>query len=103
STLVPCMPIELIADFEVPEGIYSQARIEESESICLWLGANVMLEYTCEENLDIAKAILGVLISDLQFLKDQVTITQVTIARAYHWDAQQRRSKQVAATAVKDS
>lgn len=39
----------LIADFEVSEGIYSRARIEDSDSVCLWLGANVMLEYSCEE------------------------------------------------------
>ncbi|KAI3845331.1 hypothetical protein MKW98_009397 [Papaver atlanticum] len=101
---------ELIADFEVSEGIYSRARIEESDSVCLWLGANVMLEYTSEEasallqkNLDNAKASLEVLIADLQFLRDQVTITQVTIARVYNWDVHQRRSKQVSATSVKDS
>ncbi|KAI3986520.1 hypothetical protein MKX01_038839 [Papaver californicum] len=100
---------ELIADFEVSEGIYSRARIEESDSVCLWLGANVMLEYTSEEasallqkNLDNAKASLEVLIADLQFLRDQVTITQVTIARVYNWDVHQRRSKQVTSTAVKD-
>ncbi|MCE0482127.1 hypothetical protein HAX54_040564 [Datura stramonium] len=28
----------LIADFEVSEGIYSRARIEESDSVCLWQG-----------------------------------------------------------------
>ena len=39
----------LVADFEVSEGIYSQARIEDTDSVCLWLGANVMLEYSCEE------------------------------------------------------
>ncbi|MCL7049246.1 hypothetical protein MKW94_015709, partial [Papaver nudicaule] len=101
---------ELIADFEVSEGIYSRARIEESDSVCLWLGANVMLEYTSDEasallqkNLDNAKASLEVLIADLQFLRDQTTITQVTIARVYNWDVHQRRSKQVTATAVKDS
>ncbi|RZC85796.1 hypothetical protein C5167_026470 [Papaver somniferum] len=101
---------ELLADFEVSEGIYSRARIEESNSVCLWLGANVMLEYTSEEasallqkNLDNAKASLEVLIADLQFLRDQVTITQVTVARVYNWDVYQRRSKQVTATTVKDS
>lgn len=41
----------LIADYEVSEGIYSRARIEEADSVCLWLGANVMLEYSCEEVL----------------------------------------------------
>ncbi|TXG71568.1 hypothetical protein EZV62_000147 [Acer yangbiense] len=97
-----------IADFEVSEGIYSRAHLEDADSVCLWLGANVMLEYSCEEatsllqnNLDNAKASLEVLIADLQFLRDQVTITQVTIARVYNWDVHQRRIRQ--ATAVKDS
>ncbi|KAJ7980412.1 Prefoldin subunit 3 [Quillaja saponaria] len=88
----------LVADFEVSEGIYSRARIEDADSLCLWLGANVMLEYSSDEatgllqkNLDNAKASLEVLIADLQFLRDQVTITQVTIARVYNWDVHQRR------------
>ncbi|XP_058083286.1 prefoldin subunit 3 [Magnolia sinica] len=96
----------LIADFEVSEGIYSRARIEDAESVCLWLGANVMLEYSCDEanallrkNLENAKASLEVLVADLQFLRDQVTTTQVTLARVYNWDVHQRRSKQ----AVKDT
>ncbi|KAL4643171.1 hypothetical protein ACB092_02G074500 [Castanea dentata] len=98
----------LVADFEVAEGIYSRASIEDSDSVCLWLGANVMLEYSCEEatallqkNLDNAKASLEVLVADLQFLRDQVTITQVTIARVFNWDVHQRRMR--LSPAVKDS
>ncbi|XP_074281514.1 prefoldin subunit 3 [Silene latifolia] len=90
----------LLADFEVSEGIYSRARVEDSDSVCLWLGANVMLEYSCEEasslltkNLENAKASLDVLVGDLQFLRDQVTITQVTVARVYNWDVHHRRQK----------
>ncbi|KAK1320012.1 putative prefoldin subunit 3 [Acorus calamus] len=93
----------LTADFEVSEGIYSRASIKDTDSVCLWLGANVMLEYSCEEanallqkNLENAKASLEVLVADLQFLRDQVTITQVTIARVYNWDVHQRRIKQSA-------
>lgn len=100
----------LIADFEVSEGIYSRARIEEADSVCLWLGANVMLEYSCEEakallqkNLENAKASLDVLVGDLQFLRDQVTITQVTIARVYNWDVHQRRQRQIASGCDKDA
>ncbi|KAI4344767.1 hypothetical protein L6164_011958 [Bauhinia variegata] len=99
----------LIADFEVSESIYSQARIEETDSVCLWLGANVMLEYSCDEanallkkNLDNAKASLEVLIADLQFLRDQVTITQVTMARVYNWDVHQRRMRQATASTAQD-
>lgn len=97
----------LLADFEVSEGIYSRACIEDTDSVCLWLGANVMLEYSCEEasallknNLENAKASLEVLVADLQFLRDQVTVTQVTIARVYNWDVHQRRVKQVTPTAI---
>uniref|UniRef100_A0A9I9CQ15 Prefoldin subunit 3 n=1 Tax=Cucumis melo TaxID=3656 RepID=A0A9I9CQ15_CUCME len=45
----------LVADFEISEGIYSRARIEETDSVCLWLGANVMLDYSYEEVTDIFK------------------------------------------------
>ncbi|KAF7063936.1 hypothetical protein CFC21_070397 [Triticum aestivum] len=69
--------------------------------VCLWLGANVMLEYSCDEanellksNLENARASLEVLVGDLHFLRDQQTITQVTIARIFNWDVHQRRSKQ---------
>ena len=98
----------LITDFEVAEGIYSRAKIEDAESVCLWLGANVMLQYPCEEatallqtNLENAKASLEVLVADLQFLRDQVTTTQVTTARVYNWDVHQRRLRQ--ATTPKES
>lgn len=100
----------LIADFEVSEGIYSRACIEEADSVCLWLGANVMLEYSCEEakallqkNLENAKASLDVLVGDLQFLRDQVTITQVTMARVYNWDVHQRRQRQITSGSDKDA
>ncbi|KAF5947164.1 hypothetical protein HYC85_013121 [Camellia sinensis] len=76
--------LALLGDFEVSEGIYSRACIEDTDSVCLWLGANVMLEYSCEEatdllqkNLENARASLEVLVTDLQFLRDQVTITQL--------------------------
>ncbi|KAF5188752.1 Prefoldin subunit [Thalictrum thalictroides] len=102
--------VALVTDFEVSEGIYSRARIDNTGSVCLWLGANVMLEYSYEEangllqkNLENAKASLEVLVDDLQFLRDQVTITQVTIARVYNWDVHQRRSKQVGTTVANDS
>ncbi|KAL0348567.1 UNVERIFIED_CONTAM: putative prefoldin subunit [Sesamum angustifolium] len=81
----------IIADFEVSEGIYSRARVEDMGSVCLWLGANVLLEYSCEEattllqkNLENAKASLEVLVADLQFLRDQVTITQIIVGH-YAW------------------
>lgn len=94
---------ETIVDFELAEGLYSQARIEETRAVCLWLGANVMLEYSCDEaemllkkNLENANVSLQAIIEDMQFLRDQVTITEVTIARVYNWDVHQRRKKRQA-------
>ena len=46
---LPTLMQALIADFELSEGIYSRAKIEDTDSVCLWLGANVMLEYSCDE------------------------------------------------------
>lgn len=87
-------------DFEVAEGIYSQAQFEETDSVCLWLGANVMLEYSCEEamelltrNLETASTSLKAIVEDLHFLRDQITITEVTIARVFNWDVHQRRKQ----------
>ncbi|KAG0581792.1 hypothetical protein M758_3G007500 [Ceratodon purpureus] len=87
-------------DFEVAEGIYAQAEFRDTETVCLWLGANVMLEYKCEEaqelltrNLDTANKSLKSIVEDLHFLRDQMTITEVTIARVYNWDVHQRRKQ----------
>ncbi|XVF62424.1 hypothetical protein PTKIN_Ptkin09bG0006500 [Pterospermum kingtungense] len=89
----------LIADFEVSEGIYSQTRFEDNDSVCVWLGSKCHATSVLKKNLENAKASLEVLLTDLQFLRDQVTITQVTIARLYNWDVHQRRIRQAAVTA----
>ncbi len=69
--------------------------------------ANVMLEYTYEEaaallaeNLKAAHAKKQEVEEDMDFLKDQITCTEVNVARAYNFDVVQRREakrKQAAA------
>ncbi|CAH2044616.1 unnamed protein product [Thlaspi arvense] len=76
--------LEVVATLQARKGT-------DSDSVCLWLGANVIPEYSCEEihyhritsdniccsiNLENAKASLEILVADLQFLSDQVTVTQ---------------------------
>lgn len=40
----------LTTHFELSDNVYAQAEIDASnDKVCLWLGANVMLEYTYEE------------------------------------------------------
>ena len=57
-----------------------------------------MLEYDTPEaeallskNLDTAKNNLLQLQVDLDFLRDQITTTEVNMARVYNWDVKERR------------
>ncbi|KAI9029579.1 Prefoldin subunit-domain-containing protein [Phycomyces nitens] len=85
-------------DFELNDTLYAQAKLEATNSVYLWLGANVMLEYTFEEAADLlgsklqtAKSSLKNTIEDLEFLRDQITTMEVNTARVYNWDVKQRR------------
>ncbi|OZJ06368.1 hypothetical protein BZG36_00756 [Bifiguratus adelaidae] len=89
-------PVE--TDFELNETLYAKATIVPGKTVYLWLGANVMLEYTVEEaeallkeKLDTAKHSLTTIAQDLEFLRDQITTMEVNIARVYNWDVKQRR------------
>jgi len=93
---------ELTTNFELSDQVYATASIQP-DRVCLWLGANVMLEYTFDEarellstNLADAKVKLQSLDEDLEFLKDQITTTEVNIARIYNWDVKVRRKSREA-------
>ncbi|KAI9495735.1 Prefoldin subunit-domain-containing protein [Zychaea mexicana] len=85
-------------DYELNDTLYAKAKVETSGTVYLWLGANVMLEYTFEEakdlltsKFDTAKTSLRNTIEDLEFLRDQITTMEVNTARIYNWDVKQRR------------
>eukprot|EP01090_Pellita_catalonica_P001939 TRINITY_DN11639_c0_g1_i2.p1 TRINITY_DN11639_c0_g1~~TRINITY_DN11639_c0_g1_i2.p1 ORF type:complete len:187 (-),score=47.70 TRINITY_DN11639_c0_g1_i2:8-511(-) len=87
------------AHFEVSTGIYAKASIEKQDKVCLWLGANVMVEYSYEEahalltkNLNAAETHLSNLETELNFLKDQITTTEVNIARVYNYNVKLRKA-----------
>ncbi|KAJ2616011.1 hypothetical protein H4S08_000972 [Coemansia sp. RSA 1365] len=84
--------------FEVNDTLYAHATIPPTDTVNLWLGANVMLEYKLDEaekllsgKLSSAKTSLKDAIDDLEFLRDQITTMEVNIARVYNWDVKQRR------------
>ncbi|KAI8875155.1 Prefoldin, subunit 3 [Backusella circina FSU 941] len=88
----------IYTDYELNDTLYAKAKVEASDSVYLWLGANVMLEYTCEEAKDLlttklntAKTSLKNTLEDLEFLRDQITTMEVNTARVYNWDVKQRR------------
>ncbi|KAG7464748.1 hypothetical protein MATL_G00168870 [Megalops atlanticus] len=85
--------------FLLADNVYCKATVPPTDKVCLWLGANVMLEYDIDEaqtllekNLATASRNLDSLEEDLDFLRDQFTTTEVNMARVYNWDVK-RRSK----------
>jgi hypothetical protein len=88
----------LVSNFQLCESLYATARIKKQQHIGLWLGANVMMEYTLDEaedlltsNLATAQASLVEVDTGLSFCREQLTTTEVNIARVYNYDVQLRR------------
>jgi len=89
--------------FLLSDQVYAKATIPATDKVCLWLGANVMLEYlyhTLDDaevllttNLESAEKNLAQIAFDLDYLRDQMTITEVTMARLYNWDVKRRKEK----------
>ncbi|XP_043560739.1 prefoldin subunit 3 isoform X3 [Chiloscyllium plagiosum] len=75
-------PMETL--FLLADNLYAKASITPTDKVCLWLGANVMLEYDLDEarallekNLTTATRNLEGLEEDLDFLRDQFTTTEI--------------------------
>ncbi|XP_066255893.1 prefoldin subunit 3 [Euwallacea similis] len=95
---------EFDTQFLLSEQVFSKAKIPPTKNVCLWLGANVMLEYTLEDakklltqNITAAERNLGYVNHDLDFLRDQFTTTEVNMARVYNWDVKRRQASKAAA------
>ena len=83
---------ELSTNFLLSDNIWAKAKVPNtSGKVGLWLGANVMVEYTYDEavkllgkNLHNAESKIKETEDDLDFLKDQITTTEVNLARIYN-------------------
>ncbi|CAF91131.1 unnamed protein product, partial [Tetraodon nigroviridis] len=90
-------PEPMETHFMLADSVFCKASVPPTEKVCLWLGANVMLEYDIDEahallekNLQTASRNLETLNGDLDFLQNQITTTEVTMARVYNWDVMRR-------------
>jgi len=86
--------------FELNDTLYAEAELEDSDTVYLWLGANVMLSYKIpaaifllKSKLDAAETSLQNTTEDLEFLREQLTIMEVNTARVYNWDVKRRRER----------
>ncbi|XP_028037286.1 prefoldin subunit 3 [Bombyx mandarina] len=90
---------EVETQFLLSDQVFVKANVPPTKSVCLWLGANVMLEYSLEDaekllttNMETAQENLNQVEHDLDFLRDQCTTTEVNMARVYNWDVKKRQA-----------
>jgi prefoldin subunit 5 len=82
----------LQTNFLISDNIWAKAKIaNDTGKVGLWLGANVMVEYSFDEAIVILEKNHGNAINrlestdgDIEYLKDQITTTEVNIARIYN-------------------
>ena len=83
---------EIETNFLLSDNIWAKATVpNETGRVGLWLGANVMVEYSYDDaikllgrNLGSAEEKLAETEGDIDFLKDQITTTEVNMARIYN-------------------
>lgn len=83
---------DLSTHFPLTDNCHIKATIPPTENVCLWLGANVMLEYPVADAEELLKSSslnanesISKLDENLIFLRDQITTTEVNIARLHNF------------------
>lgn len=78
--------------YELNDTVFAKAVIPPTNTVWLWLGANVMLEYEVNEGLELltskleaAKSGIQICNEDLEFLRENITTVEVNTARVINW------------------
>uniref|UniRef100_A0A1I7WIS7 Prefoldin subunit 6 n=1 Tax=Heterorhabditis bacteriophora TaxID=37862 RepID=A0A1I7WIS7_HETBA len=90
-----CEPFE--TTHLVSEEVYTKAVVPKPDKVSIWLGANVMVEYDLdkakdllEKNKNSVTKVVDELTSELAYVKDQITTTEVNIAHVYNYGVKKR-------------
>ncbi|XP_017478161.1 PREDICTED: prefoldin subunit 3 isoform X1 [Rhagoletis zephyria] len=85
--------------FLLSDQVFIKTLVPPTKTVCLWLGASVMLEYPLDEaeellkqNMNSAIINLKTVEHDQDFLRDQLTTTEVNMARVYNWGVKKRQA-----------
>jgi|SaaInlStandDraft_5_1057022.scaffolds.fasta_scaffold19283_2 prefoldin subunit 5 len=88
-------------DFRLASHVFAKATVKNADRVCLWLGANVMVEYSYSEAMDLlsknqqeASTAMEEQLKTWEFVKDQITTTEVNLARVYNYDVKRRRAQE---------
>lgn len=97
---------DIETQFELSDGIYVRAIVPPTKTVCLWLGANIMVEYSHKEaielltkNLASAQTNLKETYADISYLRDQLNTTDVNLSRVYNHHVQAVRKAAAQGTA----
>ncbi|KAI5960957.1 THI4 [Candida pseudojiufengensis] len=93
---------EVTFNYELNDTLYNEATVDVKNlsSVYLWLGAEVMLEYSLDEAIELLNERLNknkeqkkIVEEDLEFLKENITTMEVNTARLYNWDVERRKKE----------
>ena len=90
------------SNFLISDNIWAKAKLpNDTGKVGLWLGANVMVEYTypdalalLSKNLSNAQHKLAETEDDYDYLKEQITTMEVNIARTYNQGVANKKAKE---------
>lgn len=89
-----------VVRYNLADNVYAKAELDDSGVVNLWLGANVMLEYTYDEAIEFlsknesrATTELDDVEKDLAFVRDQIVTCDVLRSRIFNWDVRRRRAE----------
>jgi len=93
----------LKTQYNLADMVHTTAEIDcEVGIVHLWLGANVMLEYTYDEAIELLKSKLSKAKKDLKetredlaLVRNQIITSEVNISRIYNWNVRSKRKEKI--------
>ncbi|KAF0982193.1 hypothetical protein FDP41_012054 [Naegleria fowleri] len=83
--------------FKLDETVFAEAIIPKTDRVALWLGCDIMVEYSLDEamellnkNVTLAEQKLSEINEDIAYLKEQKTTTEVNMSRVYNYGVKKR-------------
>lgn len=89
-----------VVRYSLADNIYANAELDFSTgTVYLWLGANVMLEFTYSEALEFLgkqheKAVKESedTLEDITLVRDQIVTCEVLLSRIFNWSVRKKRA-----------
>ena len=100
------------ADAVVPSPAKSHAELGgiEGGGVCLWLGSNTMMEFSYDEaekllqrTVDTCRETVAARSEEIEFVKSQLTLLEVSMSRFYNFDIRRRRLEAMASASAPSS